>query len=228
MGTSSTDDNEQRDTAPARPRRPGTWLLFGGVPAAWLAFLFALYLVGTRYEAVGIYSSSMMPALEAGDLVVSQQDYYRAHLPARGEIVALSPPGYDETMLFVVRVIGLPGDTVQMVRGILRINGKPVGRQRLPDFAFTDVLGTRAVAQYRETLPGGTTHRILELHGDAGRLDETRPYVVAPGHYYVLGDNRDISNDSRNLGAVPLGRILHRPAMIYWSRDLARIGRFVQ
>lgn len=222
-----TRQAEQGKALDRRSRRKD-WLLFVAVPAAWIAFLFALYLVGTRFEAVGIYGSSMMPTLEVGDLVVSRQDYYRDHLPARGEIVALSPPGYDETTLFVMRVVGLPGDTVQMVHGVLRINDEPVGRERLPDFAFTDVLGTRAVAQYRETLPGGTTHRILELHGDVGRLDETRPYLIAPGHYYVLGDNRDNSNDSRNLGAVPLGRILHRPLMIYWSRDLARIGRRVQ
>jgi signal peptidase I len=116
--------------------------------------------------------------------------------PKRGDVVVFRPPGEPETD-FIKRVIGLPGDRVQMRNGILNINGEPVQRQRIEDFVDPDDPLARPVPQYLETLPGGVTHPILEAEGDLGTLDNTPVYVVPPDHYFMMGDNRDRSNDSR-------------------------------
>jgi len=164
-------------------------------------------------------AASMLPNLLIGDHFWAWHGYYRKHAPARGEI-ALFLHG---DSVFIKRVIGLPGDTIAMKAGRLWINGAEVERQEDGTEADAEFGGT--FKRYRETLPGGASHVILELD-DTSMLDEVPPIQVPPDSYFVMGDNRDNSNDSRvpAFGTVPKEMFTDRPFLIYFSPTLSRIG----
>lgn len=184
----------------------------------WAAVI-AIVIRTFAYEPFNIPSSSMVPTLLVGDyLFVSKSAYGYGEYsfpgglvpvegriwegePKRGEVVVFRPPGEPETD-FIKRVIGLPGDRVQLREGRLYINDAMVERQRIEDYVDPDEPGHRPAPQYLETLPGGVTHRIIERAGDLGEYDNTQVFVVPAGHYFMMGDNRDGSRDSRELGML--------------------------
>lgn len=168
------------------------------------------------YEPFNIPSGSMIPTLLVGDyLFVSKSafGYSRFSFPAglipvegriwegapkRGDVVVFRPPGEPETD-FIKRVIGLPGDRIQVRQGRLYINDVMVERQQIEDYADPESPQSQPVPQYLETLPGGVVHRIIEKAGDLGPNDDTPIFVVPANHYFMMGDNRDGSADSREL-----------------------------
>jgi len=120
-------------------------------------------------------------------------------------------------------VIGLPGDRIQMKDGLLYINDKPVERERLSDFVGEDPCGSSEafgrVKRWKETLPNGVSYETLDCQ-DNGYYDNTIEYVVPPGHFFMMGDNRDNSTDSRVLpavGYVPFQNIIGRAQVIFFS-----------
>jgi len=129
---------------------------------------------------------------------------------------------YSTQTYYIKRVIGLPGDHIQMKNGILFLNGQPVPRRRIEDYLYQE--GNGAViplAQYIETLPNGVQHRIIEM-SDNGPLDNTQEYVVPPGDYFMMGDNRDNSQDSRVLSAVgyvPAENLIGKAQFIFFSTN---------
>jgi signal peptidase I len=148
--------------------------------------------------------------------------------PARGDVVAFFLPK-DNSTVYIKRVVGLPGDRIQMKQGLLHINDVPVARERLPDSVGEDPCGSGTSIQtkrWRETLPNGVSHETLDCV-DNGFYDNTNVYTVPSGHFFMLGDNRDNSTDSRVLSAigyVPLENIIGRAGMIFFSIDRDATG----
>lgn len=189
------------------------------------------------FEPFNIPSGSMFPTLLVGDyLFVSKYSYgYSRHsfpwsfapidgriwegVPERGDVVVFKEPKHNETD-FIKRVIGLPGDRIQMIGGILHINGTPVKRERIDDYPLQTASGAAYyVPRYIETLPNGRTHPILEIQGDTHTKDNTREILVPAGHYFMMGDNRDNSTDSRVIGPVPAENLVGRAEILFFSTD---------
>lgn len=190
----------------------------GGVAAVWFV------LVTFIFAAFHIPSVSMQPALEVGDRVlVSKFRYgYSRHslplglgyllpdswsgrilgsIPDRGHVVVIRDP--DQNLNLIKRVVGLPGDRIEMRGGRLYINGDRIPRDPLGERTYRDYTGaTVSAAVFEETLPGGASHTIYE-RTDSGPFDDVGPFLVPNNHLFLMGDNRDASADSRaGLGYV--------------------------
>ena len=202
------------------------------------AMLIALSVRTIAYEPFNIPSGSMIPTLEIGDyLFVSKFSYgYSRHSlplslglipgrilfsePERGDVAVFKKPTDNKTD-YIKRLIGLPGDRIQMKAGILHINGEPVKREAVPDYVHRYANGgSTRVPQYLETLPNGRRHYILEERRDRGFKDNTDIYQVPEGHYFAMGDNRDNSQDSRflnDVGFVPRENLVGRAEILFFS-----------
>jgi signal peptidase I len=142
-----------------------------------------------------------------------------ADTPKRGDVAVFKYP-QDLTIDYIKRVIGLPGDRIQMKDGVLFINGVEVKKVRIEDYIdpHSESGQGPTVAQYQETLPNGVTYNVLDF-GDTS-VDNTEEYVVPAEHYFMMGDNRDNSQDSRFLdkvGYVPLENFMGRADVIFFS-----------
>jgi len=199
------------------------------------ALVLALVIRTFLFQPFSIPSGSMRPTLLEGDyLFVTKWAYgYSRHSlpfspnifsgriwatpPERGDVVVFKfppNPGLD----YIKRVIGLPGDTVQMREGQLYINGTAVQREKVGQIENADITEVnRPVDVYRETLPNGVAYDTLDLTPNSIG-DNTREFVVPPGHYFMMGDNRDNSTDSRfTVGFVPEENLVGRANIIFFS-----------
>ncbi|MBA4783338.1 MAG: signal peptidase I [Rhizobiales bacterium] len=200
------------------------------------ALLLALVLRSFIVQPFSIPSGSMMGTLLIGDyLFVSKYSYGYSRfsfpfgiIPFEGRILAGAPERGDIAVFrlptntstdYIKRVIGLPGDTIQMIDGVLHINGTEVKREKVDDFQDNDRGGSeRRVARYRETLPDGKSYLTLDLVSNS-RADNTDVYTVPAGHYFMMGDNRDNSQDSRfsEVGYVPVENFIGRAEFLFFS-----------
>jgi signal peptidase I len=131
-------------------------------------------------------SNSMLPTLMQGEFFM----VFKWSEPKRGDLIVFRFPNESDNRVY--RLIGMPGERIQMIGGHLHINGQPVKRAQIENYSSE---GVRA-KQWRETLPNGVTHRTIDLL-EKGFYDHTPAYVVPEGHYFVMGDNRDNAADSR-------------------------------
>ena len=202
------------------------------VEALLIALVFRTFL----YQPFSIPTASMQSTLMIGDYFVASKfswglgKYsFPLPLPFNGRILALSEPKQGDIAVFhneptnedyIKRVIGLPGDKIQMKQGRLYINGKEIEREQVGTGQDTDSYSTTVpVTLYKETLPNGVTHTIQEISDDQP-LDNTAEYTVPPGHYFMMGDNRDRSADSRVLsqvGYVPFGNFIGKAEARFFS-----------
>ena len=173
-------------------------------------------------------SGSMVPTLLVGDYSVARTRAFEGRLPERGELAVFRPPS-EEEVDFVKRIVGLPGDRIQLRDGRLYLNGAMVERVPIGAMEVAQLLeGFEQAKVYRETLPGGASYLITEFGDDRG-LDNTAEFVVPADHVFVLGDNRDASNDSRSgLGFIPLSNLHDKQLFIFWARDKSRIGTVLE
>ncbi|MFZ5608827.1 MAG: signal peptidase I [Pseudomonadota bacterium] len=230
------------------------------------ALLIAVAIRSFTFQPFNIPSGSMIPTLYIGDyLFVSKYAYgfsrysfpfgpplFKGRVwksaPERGDIAVFKWP-YDNSTDYIKRVIGLPGDRIQMRGGRLYLNGVAVARAQVADFvtpitpnmpckgaptALADGTPACRYAQYRETLPNGRSYMTLS-YWDNGENDNTGVFQVPAGHYFMMGDNRDDSSDSRvpvfsrnragdlmftrGVGFVPEANLVGRAEVIFFSTD---------
>jgi len=199
------------------------------------ALLLALVIRTLLFQPFSIPSGSMRPTLLEGDyLFVTKWSYgysryslpFSPNLfsgriwggePARGDVAVFKFPP-NPSLDYIKRVIGLPGDRIQMRDGRLFINGEAVAREKIGEIDNPDITEVdRPVDVYRETLPNGVSYDTLDLTPNSIG-DNTREFVVPEGHYFMMGDNRDNSTDSRfSVGYVPAENLVGRANIIFFS-----------
>ncbi|WP_305618788.1 signal peptidase I [Novosphingobium sp.] len=263
MTATMNDTPEASSTPPVHPASTPPSAKKEKKEDSFPVFLIKLVLVVAIFRSFifspfNIPSESMLPRLENGDYLLAAKWPYGyssyslpfsapllpkrifASQPERGDVAIFkAPPGNDVD--YIKRVIGLPGDTVQMIDGVLHLNGKAVPKQKVADFVIpvsvnTDCLSTEFAVteadgrqtchypQFRETLPNGKSYNVLDI----GRrdADNTVPVLVPEGQLFLMGDNRDNSMDSRfpameggGIGLVPQDNLVGRAAIMMWSTD---------
>ena len=208
----------------------------------FFALLIALVLRVVLFQPFTIPSASMEPNLSEGDyIVVSKWSYgyskhsipfsppifsgrimlpMVSHEPRRGDVVVFKLPRDNETD-YIKRLIGLPGDRIQMIDNVLFINGTAVRDVEMSRQDVQNLYGTQTVIQLRETLPEGRAINIQDW-GPGSSADNTEVFEVPAGHYFMIGDNRDNSQDSRydqsaGVGYVPAENLIGKAEIILFS-----------
>lgn len=175
-----------------------------------------------------IPSASMLPTLHVGDYLIADMRSYSKADPKRGDVVVFRLVR-DPSVIYAKRIIGLPGEHIQLRNGQVFINGTAMAQTAAGEFSLEGDAGRPGSTARRqvETLPEGGTFNILDQL-PAGAFDNTAVYEIPDDHYFVLGDNRDASSDSRmtsgGIGMVPRNRILGKLQFVFWARDWSRIG----
>jgi len=210
------------------------------------ALLIAMIVRVFFYQPFNIPSGSMKPTLLVGDyLFVSKLSYgysrysfpfspnlfgeggrVFASAPERGDVAVFKLPRDRETD-YIKRVIGLPGDEIVMRDGVLFINGEEIEKKPAGNFTTVDDSGRpETIPKFIETLPNGVSYAVLDANPN-GPFDNVGPYKVPDGHYFMMGDNRDNSTDSRALwgvGFVPKENLIGRADIIFFSGALDEPG----
>lgn len=209
------------------------------VKTALIAVVIALIIRSIFFEPFNIPSGSMKPTLLVGDyLFVNKPAYGYSRFsfpfgiapiddriwpkePQRGDVIVFALPT-NTSIDYIKRIVGLPGETIQVRRGRLYINGQLIPRDYVDKVEITADNGQIATTvEYTETLPGGVKHNIYE-DTDDGPLDNTDIYTVPQNHYFMMGDNRDNSQDSRvadHVGPVPFENIVGRADFLFFSTN---------
>ena len=225
-----TEEDDSRQAAPSALRT-----LVEYSRSFFPVLLFVLVIRSFIFEPFRIPSGSMMPTLLEGDFIFVKKYSYGLRLPVtetkvietgepkRGDVIVFRLPS-DPSINYIKRVIGLPGDTVVYERHRLTINGQPVDLQRDEDSSWD-------VPLFVEDLDG-RVHEILVTNPNFSTRDNT--YRVPEGHFFVMGDNRDRSKDSRFIGAIPEEFLVGEAVRIWmhfvpWNMpDWGRVGTKIQ
>ncbi|AEP10556.1 signal peptidase I [Micavibrio aeruginosavorus] len=232
------DQQANQKSAPKSPPLSASeeWSEF--IKTAMIAVVLALLIRTFLYEPFNIPSGSMKPTLEVGDyLFVSKPAYGYSRYsfpfglaPIEGRVWAKAPERGDVAVFklptnpridYIKRIVGMPGDTVQVIDGRLYINRQIVPRESVGLKRVDEDGSIVVMTEYLETLPNGVVHSIYE-EGDDHPLDNTPEYTVPDGHYFAMGDNRDNSQDSRvmnHVGFIPYENIVGRASFLFFSTN---------
>jgi signal peptidase I len=189
-----------------KPASPGHRLRRLGAPAAVVALVLvalAILTPGLVFQHFWVPTPSMAATLVPGDHVLVDRLAYRVRAPHRGDVVVFHPPGLSE--VFIKRVIGVPGDTVSLADGAVYVNGNRLAEPYIRESA--------GAPERTEAWPSWT----------GGPWSLAAPYTVPPGQYFVMGDNRTDSDDSRDWGPVPRAAILGEAIVTFWPVDHLRL-----
>ncbi len=220
------------NTAEAKPQNA----LWENIKVIIQALLLAMVIRTVLFQPFTIPSGSMMPTLLVGDYIFVNKFAYgyskyslpfspdlfdgrilEFNEPKRGDVIVFRLPQHPETD-YIKRLVGLPGDRVQMISGVLHINGQPV--PKVPDGSFTSDYSRDPASNapvFRETFDNGVTFDTLD-QSPIGQGDNTREFVVPEDHYFFMGDNRDNSLDSRfDVGYVPAENLVGRASVVFFS-----------
>ena len=259
-------DSVMTETAPTPPKAdnaPLTAVKPAKKEDSFLVFLLKLVLIVAIFRSFifspfNIPSESMLPRLQNGDYLLAAKWPYGyssyslpfsipllpsrilARQPERGDVVIFKQPPLND-IDYIKRVIGLPGDTVQMVGGVLHLNGEAIPKLRGADFEIAVSANTKCYSsqfsakladgtdvcrypRYKEVLPGGRSYYVVDL--GLRPQDDTQPVVVPEGKLFLMGDNRDNSEDSRfeaapggGIGLVPQDNLVGRATVMMFSTD---------
>ena len=215
--------------------------LFSNLKSVFLAIFIAILIRSFIFEPFNIPSGSMKPNLLVGDFIfVSKWSYgYSKHslpfsiplipnkllskYPNRGDVVVFKTP-VDNRTDYIKRVIGLPGDKIKIVNGDIIINNNIVLRKKIEDFIDIDKIGKKfRIRQYKEYFYDLEIN-ILDLN-DQSLVDNTIEYLVPADHFFVMGDNRDNSQDSRflnNVGYIHMNNLIGKAQYIFFSLENSR------
>ena len=220
--------------------------ILDNIKTLFYALVIALIIRTLLFQPFYIPSSSMEPNLMIGDrLFVSKYSYgYSRHSlpfspkiynnrifskkPERGDVIVFKTPADNRTD-YIKRLIGLPGDTIQIIDQYLYLNGTKVQREETKELikinCGSEVLDA---AFYKETLPNGTTY--LTVYRNDGTMINSDKFIVPDNHYFFMGDNRDCSKDSRflsSVGYVNFNNLVGKAQLIFFSND-KRKGSFFE
>lgn len=223
----------KKDSISSKKEAEENWKSF--LKTLILALVCAGFVRSFFYEPFHIPSSSMKPGLLIGDYIfVSKASYgyskysfpFSLNLfegrigskdrPQRGDVVVFRLPS-DPSINYIKRVIGLPGDKIQMINGELHINGQAIAKNYQQDFVDDNL---EKIPEYEEILPEGRKIAVLDQYDSP--QDNTDVYTVPQGYYFMMGDNRDNSEDSRFLskvGYVPEENLVGKAKIIFFSND---------
>ncbi len=191
------------------------------------AVAIAILLRAFVVEAFQIPSGSMIPTLEVGDHIFVSKFSYGINIPfsdrklvdfgipRRGDVVVFKYP-LDPTVDYIKRVVGLPGDRLEIKANQIYVNGEPVTREHRGECEFSEGMGARPCDEWIEYMSGNAHRTIFNAYGLGTLMEEKR---VPDGHIFVMGDNRDNSNDSRVWGFVPVDLIKGRALVVWYSRN---------
>lgn len=211
----------------------------------WVVVLATFALISCfLFQPFKIPSGSMIPTLLVGDFLIVNKfcygysnDSFRIgtftfplpkinkrlmidNLPKAGEVVVFRDEK-DDDKNYIKRVIGVPGDKIELKNGIVHINDKPLELEEAGEYSIIDNNEYVVYKKYFETLPNGYKHVIIKRYGfGQSPLDNVGPFVVPEGHYFMMGDNRDNSQDSRvmeKVGFIPLNHIMGRAECLFFS-----------
>lgn len=218
--------------------------IWSGVKDLVKVFLIFGIITSVSYQPFKIPSGSMIPTLLVGDFLLCDKftygytnDSFRmwqftlplpkfksrimaSSVPQQGDVIVFRNPK-DEDKNYIKRIIGMPGDKIQIINGVVNINDKPCKITEEGSYSIMDRGSYDTYTKYTEELPNGYKHTFIKKFPfGQGGLDNVGPFTVPDGHYFVMGDNRDNSQDSRVMqyvGFIPLERIMGKAKWIFFS-----------
>ena len=201
-------------------------------PLSFFSVLYLIFLYNWHYNYDLFYympTKSMMPTLQVGDQFFVRVNYYEDNPVKRGDIIVFkNKKNIDD----IKRVIGLPGDTVKVISGRVILNGKMINYESAGIFSYDDDGFKYECKKYIEKITSNKTYNIIDCDDYAEADLNLETLVVPQNSYYVLGDNRDNSLDSRfdEVGFISKSDIMHKVFFIYWSfvKKYSRMGIFVK